>query len=191
MVQLSGLSWEDGGVIPSDAGDQLTAVGVVTHVKKPMFWSPSRFEYTWSMTDLTSLGETVYGTTHVIRYSGGMFRMHVDMLPANAAYGINPPNATCPSSFTDGDALYLEGYFTEFTATLNTATGAGSLYGAITFTGGNAYPQLQDPDGWTVGANITRTTPEGWDMDVNATLFVSGPLGVETASWSSVKALYR
>ena len=191
MVHLSGFAWEDGSVVPSNPGDQLTAVGTVTSIKKPLFWSPSVFSYTWHMGGLSSLGEAVYGTTHVTQYSGGTLRIHVDSRPSNAAYGVNPPNATAPSTFIDGTAVYLEGNFTSFTMTLNTATGAGSLFGSLTFTGGNAYPQLTDPDGWTVGANLTSTAPTGWDTDVNATLFVAGPLAVETASWTSIKALYR
>jgi hypothetical protein len=191
MVHLTGLCWEDGSTLPSNPGDQLNAVGTVTTIKKPLYWSPTRFSYTWQMSGLTSLGESVYGTTHVAQYVGGTFRMHVDALPSNAVYGVNPPNATVPSTFIDGTSVYLEGNFTEFTMTMNTATGAGSLFGNITFTGGNAYPQLQNPDGWSVGATITRTAPTGWDADVNATLFVSGPLAVDVTSWASVKAMYR
>jgi hypothetical protein len=191
MISLSGLCWEDGSAVPSNPGDQLNAVGTVTNIKKPLYWSPARFSYTWHMSGLTSLGEAVYGTTHVTSYTGGTLRIHVDALPSNAIYGVNPPNATAPSSFTDGTAVYLEGFFTEFTMTLNTTTGAGSIAGALTFTGGNAYPQLTNPDGWTVGANLDRTAPLGWDADVNATLFVAGPLGVDAASWTSIKALYR
>ena len=191
MVHLSGFCWEDGSVLPSNPGDQLTAVGTVTTIKKPLFWSPSLYSYTWHMGGLTSLGEGVYGTTHITQYLGGTFGVYVDSRPSNAVYGINPPNATAPSTFVDGFAVYLEGHFTDFTMTLNTATGAGSMFGALTFTGGNAYPQLTNPDGWSVGATLTRTAPTGWDTDVNATLFVAGPLAVDTASWSSIKTLYR
>lgn len=191
MVQLSGKCWETGGAIPSQLGDELTAVGTVTSIRKPLFWSPSRFSYTWAMSGLVSTGESVYGTTRVTEYAGGIFRMHVDALPSNAVYGVNPPNATAPATFIDGASTYLEGNFTSFTMTLNTSTQAGSLFGSLTFTGGNAYPQLTDPAGWTVGATLTRTAPEGWDADVNATLFVSGPLGVDAASWASIKSLYR
>jgi hypothetical protein len=191
VIQLSGFSWEDGTLSTSVLGDELTAVGVVTHIKRPLFWSPSRYSYTWCAQGLVSLGESLYGTTQVIEYSGGMFCIRVDGLPSNALYGEYPPNATVPSTFTDGHAVYLEGRFIDFTMTLNSATGGGAVFGSISFTGGNAYPQLMSPDGWTVGATLTRMRPAGWDVDWNGALFVSGPLGVEDASWADIKALYR
>jgi hypothetical protein len=191
MIHLSGACWEEGGFPPSIFGEELTAVGIVTQIKRPLFWSPSRFSYTWHASGLMSLGESVYGDTHVVEYAGGTFRIHVDALPSNATYGTFPPNATSPGTFMDGQSTYLEGNFTSFFMTLNTTTGSGSVFGSLTFTGGNAYPQLESPDGWTVGAQITGSQPAGYDADWNGSLFVEGPLPVENASWGSIKTLYR
>lgn len=191
MIQLSGFSFETGGFPTSTFGEELTAVGTVTHIKKPLYWSPTRYSYTWCADGMMSLGETVVGSTHVVEYSGGTLRIHVDALPSNAAYGTFPPNATSPSTFMDGHGVYLEGTLSSLMLIMNTDTGAGSVIGSLTFFGGNAFPQLQNPDGWTVGAQLLGTGPAGYDCDWNATLFVEGPLGVAGQTWSGIKAMYR
>jgi hypothetical protein len=191
VIHLSGFSFETGGFPSSGFGEELCAVGVVTQIKRPLFWSPTRYSYTWCADGMMSLGETVMGTTHVAEYTGGVLRIHVDALPSNAAFGTFPPNATSPSTFVDGHAVYLEGNFTSLLLTFNTATGTGSVLGSVSFFGGNAFPQLQNPDGWTVGAQIMGTEPLGYDCDWNGALYVDGPLGVEGATWSSIKAMYR
>lgn len=191
MIQLSGYSFETGSTAGSNFGEEMCAVGRVTQVKRPLFWSPTAYSYTWLADGMMSLGETVVGTTRVVEYSGGVFKIQVDALPSNASYGTNPPNATSPATFADGLSTYLEGSFTSLMMTMNSVTGAGSVTGAITFYGGNAFPQLENPEGWTVGAQVSGLAPQGYDVDWNATLYVAGPLGVEGVSWSNIKAMYR
>jgi hypothetical protein len=191
VINFNGRSWETGGNPPSQFGDQLTSVGNITGVRRPLFWSPSRYSYTFDVSGLVSLGEVIYGTTHIVQYSGGKFRIHVDALPSNAAYGVNPPNATSPATFVDGTATYLEGDFSSFMTTYNTATTSGSLMGSLIFTGGNAYPQLASSTGWTVGAQLGRSAQGGYDTDWNGALYLAGPLATEVASWGQIKSLYR
>lgn len=191
VIHLSGFSFETGGFPVSDFGEELCAVGTVTQIKQPLFWSPTRYSYTWCVEGAVSLGEIVIGTTHVVEYSGATLKILVDDLPSNAHYGVNPPNATSPSTFVDGHGVYLEGSFSSLAMTLNTTTKGGSVVGSITFYGGNAFPQLQSADGWTVGAQITGTPPLGYDCDWNGSLFVDGPTGVEGVAWASIKAMYR
>lgn len=191
VIHLSGHTWETGGFPSSEPGDVLEGVGVVNQIVSPLYWSPDIFSYTWHAFDLASPGESVYGSTRVVEYLGGRFMIHVDWQPSNHDYGIFPPNATSPSTFTDGHATYLEAMFTSFTLTYNTATSSGSFVGALLFTAGNAFPQLQTADGWTVGADISGVSPAGYDLQVNGTVFVDGPLPVQQETWGSLKALYR
>ena len=191
VINFSGNCYEDGACPPSNPGDQMQAVGIVNGIKRPLYWSPSRYSYTWYVGGLTSLGESVYGTTHVMDYMGGSFEIHVDGLPSNASYGVNPPNATAPETFRDGHGLYLKGTFSSFTMLINTATSSGSVVGTLTFTEGNAFPNLTSAEGWTVAATIFGSEPLGFDADWNGALFVSGPASVEDQSWASVKSLYR
>lgn len=191
VITLTGNCWETGTISPSNPGDELTAVGIVTAIKRPLYWSPYVNAYTWSATDLVSLGERVYGATHITDYTGGRFRIHIDALPSNASFGVNPPNATAPSTFTDGHGVYLDGAFSTFTVLMNTSTNVGAAFGALTFTGGNAYPNLTNPQGWTVSVNIYDRAPQGYDADWNAALFVAGPSAVENVTWGGLKTLYR
>src|SRR4029434_5094636 len=72
----------------------------------------ANYSYTWYVRDLSSLGEVIVGTTRVVTYGGGALTIYVDFLPSNHDYGVNPPNATSPSTFTDGFSTYLDGVFT-------------------------------------------------------------------------------
>jgi hypothetical protein len=142
--------------------------------------------------DLLSIGEVIFGTTRVVTYGGGLLTIYVDFLPSNHDYGVNPPNATSPSTFTDGISTYLDGYFTDFTLTFNHATSSGSFVGTLNFTGGDVFPLLADPEGWTFGSDIAGFSPNGYDLEINGDvyLFVE-PVSVEASSWGAIKGLYR
>jgi len=191
VIHLDGKAWETGGFPVSSPGDELQAVGIVNQIQAPLFWSPDIYSYTWYLRGLVSLGEVVYGTTHVATYTGGLFTVHVDWKPSNHAYGIHPPNATSPSTFVDGHGVYLHGELSEFILTYNHATSSGGLVGEVYFTDGNAYPQIQSPDGWAVGANVSGLSPAGYDLEINGRVYVDGPLAVEAETWGALKSLYR
>jgi hypothetical protein len=190
ILHVSGNSWEDGGFPPSSVGDEYSVVGVLNDIEQPLVWDTDTYAYNFYVRDLVSLGESVFGDLHVVAYSGGLFTIYVDWLPSNADYGINPPNATAPSTFQDGISTYLDGYFTAFNMTLNTATASGSFNGTLTFTGGDVFPLLQATDGWTFGANVAGISPEGYDLFINGDVFLT-IVSVEESSFGSIKALYR
>jgi hypothetical protein len=190
IIHLSGNSWEDGGFPPSNAGDVFYAVGIINDMEAPLVWDPTTYSYTWYMRDLVSAGETVYGTTHVVNYSGGFFTIYVDNLPSNHDYGINPPNATSPSTFIDYISIYLDGYFDGMTLTYNTSNSSGSFSGTLNFTGGDVFPDLATTDGWTFGSNIGGVSPAGYDLELNGDVYMT-VIPVEAASWGAIKSLYR
>jgi hypothetical protein len=191
MIFLSGHLWEDGGLTPSRPFDELQAVGIVNGIREPLFWSPNIYSYTWYAHGLISAGSVNMGTTFVTEYLGGEISIHVDDLPSNAAYGVWPANATAPATFADGHATYLSGTFESCTVTFNPATNSGSFAGEIVFRGGNAYPQLENPTGWTIGSTIAGVSPVGYSGQLNGTLFVEGPSPLLASGWADVKALYR
>lgn len=191
VIQISGHAWETGGFPISAPGDEFEAVGIVNDVLAPLFWQPTLYSYTYYMRDLVSLGEAVFGTTHVATYTGGALTIYRDALPSNHDYGINPPNATSPSTFTDFNAIYLDGVFVDFTLTYNTATASGSFAGTLNFTGGLVFPNLIDPNGWTLGSNIRGFSPTGYDLELNGSVYTNGPVSTEDVSWSRTKNLYR
>lgn len=190
IIRISGHSWETGGFPTSQVNDEFQAVGIVNEVVAPLFWQPTIYSYTFAMRDLMSLGETVFGTTSIVSYAGGQVSFYRDALPSNHVYGINPPNATAPSTFEDG-TVYLEGSFTDFTLTFNTTTSSGSFTGTVNFTGGIVFPNLVDPTGWTLGSDLAGVSPTGYDLQLNGNVYLNGPIAVESLSWSRAKALYR
>jgi len=191
VIEISGHSWETGAFPPSNPGDEFQAVGIVNDVLAPLFWQPTIYSYTFYMRGLISIGETVFGNTRIVSYNGGLFTIYRDGLPSNHDYGINPPNATSPSTFTDFNALYLDGFFTDFTLTFNNTTGSGSFTGTLNFTGGVVYPHLTDPNGWTLGSDIRGFSPQGYDLELNGAVYTNGPISVDGTSWGNVKSLYR
>lgn len=194
ILHLSGHAWEDDGVggsfPPSNVGDVLNIVGILNDIEAPLVWDTANYSYTVHVRSLVSLGESVFGTTHVSSYSGGLFTIYVDFLPSNASYGVNPPNGTVPSTFTDGISTYLDGYFTGFTVTFNTGTQSGSFNGQLNFTGGDVYPLLTATQGWTFGANLANVSPTGYDVQMNGDVYLQ-VVSVEPQSWGGIKNLYR
>jgi hypothetical protein len=191
ILHMSGNSWETGAFPPSNLGDIFEAVGILNDIEAPLVWDTENYSYTWNVKELTSLGEVIVGTTRVVTYGGGALTIYVDFLPSNHDYGVNPPNGTSPSTFTDGFSTYLDGFFTDFTLTFNHATNTGNFVGTLTFTGGDVYPLLTDPEGWTFGSNIAGFGPTGYDLELNGDVYLQGPVSIEPNSWGSIKGLYR
>jgi hypothetical protein len=190
ILHMSGESWEDGAFPPSESGDQLSAVGILNDIENPLVWDTNTYAYTWHMRELVSVGETTIGSMHLVSYSGGLLTIYVDWLPSNHDYGINPPNATSPATFIDGISTYLDGYFTSFSLTFNSATASGSFSGQLNFTGGDVYGLLHATDGWTFGSNIAGFSPEGYDLELNGSVFLT-VVSVEDETWGGIKSLYR
>jgi hypothetical protein len=191
ILHMSGNSWETGAFPPSNLGDIFEAVGILNDIEAPLVWDTENYSYTWNVKELTSLGEVIVGTTRVVTYGGGALTIYVDFLPSNHDYGVNPPNGTSPSTFTDGFSTYLDGFFTDFTLTFNHATNTGNFVGTLTFTGGDVFPLLTDPEGWTFGSNIAGFGPTGYDLELNGDVYLQGPVSIEPNSWGSIKGLYR
>ena len=155
-----------------------------------LVWDPSSYSYTWYMHDLVSWGETIFGTTRVVFYSGGNLTIYVDGLPSNHDYGIDPPNATVPSTFQDGISSYLEGYFLTFTLIYNSVTRSGSFCGQLRFTGGDVYDLLDGDDTWTFGSNTGGLSQRGYDLELDGDVY-HPVISVEEETWGGIKSLYR
>jgi hypothetical protein len=84
----------------------------------------------------------------------------------NAEYGVNPPNATVPSTFEDGQQ-FLIGTITTATMTYDTERFNGVIVALVNFTNGTAFPELSEPNGniveFTFGPNDPNI-PDGYDL---------------------------
>ncbi|MFH1755763.1 MAG: carboxypeptidase-like regulatory domain-containing protein, partial [Candidatus Latescibacterota bacterium] len=169
IINHFGFLYETGGFPTSAAGDQLTGVGILTNVNPSVGWNFATDEFTWIIKDLVSMGQTSPdgGRTLIINYQGGSIGLYND--PAmNHDWGVNPPNATSPSSFEDGDQILI-GAFTQFVMMYDTVYNIGSYQGVVSFTGGTSLANLPEPNGLvfagTIGPQWDPNIPDGYSLE--------------------------
>jgi hypothetical protein len=192
-VDYLGFGWEDGTFPPSNPGDELQFTGVATALDPLFGVDLSAVEVTFHVFGLISTGEFVdpgTGNT-IVGYVGGMLEIYSDPLK-NADWGINPPNPTSPSTFSDG-LLLFEGSFTDFTLIM-TPAGAGAyegnldgLAGAIVGAGctGCAYTW-----GGAFTSDIGAQIPEGYDLQADGVFEVDNAVSTEATGWGALKARF-
>lgn len=197
IIDYQGYAWETGGLPPSNAGDVLSVVGVVDAIDPRFGVNFALEEVTLFASNLVSSGQVDLGGGLLsISYSGGNLDLYRD--PArNHDYGVNPANATAPSTFVDG-ALFLGGTFSSFFLFLDTTTGSGAYEGNVTFNSGSGLATLNQiqANGYTFGGVLNSAAaggnvPAGYDLQVDGTLEVEVIVGVEQKSWGAVKRLYQ
>lgn len=189
-----GYAWETGGLVLSQPGDQLAIATVVTQIDALFGVDLSSQEGTLYIDGLTSLGSTLDEPTGatVISYSGGTITVYADGV-RNSDWGINPANATVPSTFTDG-SLIFSGVFTSFTVRM-LASGLGIFEGQIDGTGGSALGGPCSNCAYTFSGTFSEPTganiPLGYDVQVDGILTVESAIATETINWGSLKQLYN
>lgn len=185
----------------SSPGSQLTICGKIDDFGDPLEGlDPDAVEYTFVFDGLTSLGTNVVGgIIFETEYEGGTFRIYQDPTP-DFEFGVNPPNATAPATFMDGE-LILEGTLSGFSVTLidtGTPPGAtGNATGEWVFTGGSLYDLVAGCYGpflgaWTDDVDVAPI-PAGYDnhFDGKFDLEDCPPVPTEETSWGRIKRLYR
>ena len=197
IIDYQGYAWETGGVPPSNAGDVLSVVGVVDAIDVRFGVNFGLEEVTLYASNLVSGGQVdLGGGVLSISYNGGNLDLYRD--PArNHDYGVNPVNATAPSTFVDG-TLFLGGTFSSFFLFFDTSSGSGAYEGNVVFNAGSGLATLNQiqANGYTFGGVLSTTAaggnvPAGYDLQVDGTIEVEVIVGVETKSWGAVKSLYK
>jgi len=167
-------------------------------------------EYTCEFYNLWSQGFIDFEGFRFIQYNDGMLQLYEDdrNLGTPAIYGINPPNATVPSTFKDG-LLLLVGDVTGFGITLNLANSTGSFIGEVDFTGGSQIGNIPpDPERIYTFAGLTAVgggsapdagfpalqgagIPEGYVHQVAGSVKIEQAVQTIDGTWGQMKALYR
>jgi hypothetical protein len=194
LVDYVGFGWEVGGLAPSSPGDELAVAAVGVSID-PIFGATPSDEVTIYIYDLVSMGEFVdpsTGTTTTM-YSGGMLDLYADDSP-DYDWGINPANATTPSTFTDGELLF-RGAFTSFTLFLSTS-GAGVFEGMLDGVAGSALAGVCSDCAYSFSGVFTRAIgaqiPEGYDLQIDGSLDVDSTVPVaQSDSFGGIKSLYQ
>jgi len=197
IIDYQGYSWETGGFPPSNVNDVLNIVGVVDALDPRFGVNLAAEEVTLYVTGLVSNGQIdIGGGVLSVSYSGGTVSLYRD--PAqNHAYGVNPVNATSPSTFVDG-SLFLGGTFTNFFLYHDPATGTGAYEGNVVFTSGSGLATLNqlNANAYTFGGTLTDNAaggnvPTGYDLQVDGVIEIEVIVGVQQKSWSGIKEMYR
>jgi len=196
----------------SGPGSVLNAVGVINSFAGPLAAidpNTAGTEYTYYLSGLTTAtGTTVTAgpTLSVYKtiYTGGTMVIYQGS-PRNAAFGINPPNGTVPSTFIDG-SLFLSGTIPTFTVTVTRVNATGA------YVNGNADSGDPPNGSWTGGSALALVSAGGhpcpwrltggWDMrpaDVltgyvalfDGKIDLNCPTPAKPATWGSIKSQYR
>ncbi len=174
------------------------AIGDVTGVNSDyLTFDYANNEYTFSLQNVcAAMSDTVSGMI-IWSFSGGTVDIYEDAIVGGTSrdYGINPPNATAPSTFEDG-TLVLGGDINSMVLVWNSLSGEGSLEGTMDLNRGTQLVNIpmNQRTGWTlaalrdVGGSIP--TPEGYFWQIDGYLEISDPIPVERKSWGELKHQY-
>ena len=207
LLAFTGFDYQDPNPNPSvflDIGEGYKAVGFVTSFG-PLLdpWTDvSVEEYTFHIFDLTVATRQAFGSfVGVTCTNGGRGRYFYDDLPppggvgTHGTYGVNPPNATAPSTFIDA-VMGLGGSIDNFVLTYNFGTNQGNFQGNMTLDEGPylAYIPVAQRAGWVLGGLAGRpngTIPTGYDDQLSGECRIPGSTNTTHGTWGAVKALYR
>ncbi len=194
----------------SNPGSVLTLVGSVncfSGIFSGYMPIPAGKEYTVYVYDLTSLGTTVTNVpgpnykVHQTTYINGKVQIWEEM-PSDGAFGTNPPNATAPSTFSDG-TLFLDGTIDSVFVLFTLSSGGSFLGGNFdghetgTFTGGSFVEdvgieicQMNLTGGWNV---TPGSKPAGYTANVAGKIDQADCVTQTRASstWGRIKSLYH
>jgi hypothetical protein len=201
LFDYVGFDYESPVIVPGQfggLGNGYVGLGEVPVLESPLVSDQTNYEYTYVLTGLTATNRVVAPPFIVVQYSGpGTLTVYEDSRSLGSAfdYGVNPPNGTAPSSFTDGTAI-LVGNITNFVYILNTSTGSGSYDANFTAVGGTQIANIPvgQRAGWTfagVTGNSTVSIPQGYAHQVDGQTLIPLPTPAHNTSWGQIKRKYR
>jgi hypothetical protein len=192
IIDYLGFAWEDGGFLPSNPGDEFVFTGVTTSLDAIFGVNLATHEVTFHAYGLISTGQFVdgFGNT-IVAYAGGTLDIWVDAAE-DADWGTNPPNATSPSTFSNGSLLF-SGSFTSFTVVI-TPGGAGAYEGTLDGVGGTVLAGGCSGCAFTWGGAFTSDVgaqiPTGYDLQMDGVFELDNAVSTESTGWGALKARF-
>jgi hypothetical protein len=154
------------------------------------------YEYSVVIDNMTISSVTpLAGGSYRTLWIGGSLRVYED--PAkNAAWGVNPPNATAPSTFVDGTLILIGGPFVGTLVRYRYANGSGVFQGDFDWTGGRDVALLPrcTVNSWRCWgglSGVTPTLPAGYREAWDGQFWCNVPVPLVPETWGSIKSIYR
>ncbi len=204
LIGFTGFDYEDPDTNPGtylDIGEGYKVVGMVTSAGPIIApWIDfGSFEYTFHVFNASvqsrffsspfltvQFANNARGRYYADDYSGSGYTA--------ATYGVNPPNATSPSTFIDG-SMRLGGDLDNFVLVFDFGSGTGNFSGDMTLDEGPdlIYVPVGQRAGWILGgiAGPNPSIPAGYDHQVEGECRIPGKTPTTHKTWGAVKALYR
>jgi hypothetical protein len=183
-----------------DVGEGYHTIGFVTSFGPDLtpYVDESVNEYTVFTQGLTVSAHNQFGTFLVVNFAnGGRGRYYQDPISGgtHGTYGTNPPNATAPSTFTDG-SMRLGGAIDNGVLTYDFSLGQGNFNGDMTLDEGPdlIYIPTGRRAGWTfhgLAGAPNPTIPTGYDHQVQGECQIPDSTPTSHKTWGALKSLYR
>lgn len=198
------------GTTPANqpAGAVMRCVGTISAFGAPLDFlnaSLPTTEYTFYIGDFISQGTSTVSngglSVYTTNYTGGLISVYGDP-SMNAGFAPNPENLSVPSTFIDGGAPLLTGFFTGLRVVTNNFTSfqTGSIEGDIQWTGGSLIELLgggngQPCPGLFTGGATWSTAPNvgipGYMFRHDGKVDLQCPTAAQKSTWGRLKSMYR
>ena len=178
-----------------EVGSTYVGVGTCPFLFAPLTSDQTVNEYTYVMEAVQTSVTTIGGHT-IINFAPGTIKLYADDRSSGTpgTFGIDPPNATAPSTFNDGENI-LEGTLTNLLYVFDTNTGTGYFEAVFNVVGGTQLANfpLNQRSGWTfAGATANALNiPQGYAHQVDGQTFLNEPTTTRRTTWGRLKAGYR
>jgi hypothetical protein len=180
-------------------GEGYNTLGFVTEFTNPIFTGhvdPTTNEYTYWYTDLTVDSYDYSNDFLFVTFTPGRGRFYEDPKSGGttAQYGVNPPNATAPSTFSDGTVI-LGGAISNMYLWYDYVGNTGAFNADFTIDEGSLLSLIPSSqrNGWTIAGLAGRpnpAVPDGYDHQVNGEVRIL-VVQAEHPTWGALKSLYR
>lgn len=198
LFDYVGFDYETPNNLPGfgEVGSAYVSVGTCPFLFAPLTSDQTVNEYTYVM-EAVQQNVMVLASNTVITFApGATIKLYADSRTTGTegTFGVNPPNATAPSTFNDGEMI-LEGTLSSFTYVFDTNTGTGYFEAVFTATGGTQlgnFP-LNQRSGWTFSGATGNALniPTGYAHQVDGQTFLNEPTTTRRTTWGKLKAGYR
>jgi len=204
LLGFTGYDYEYPNPVPGTylaIGEGYNNLGFVTEFTNPLFTghvNPTLNEYTYFYSGLTVDSYDYSNDFLFVTFApGGRGRFYEDSKSAgtSAVYGINPPNATAPATFTDGTVI-LGGAITDMYLWYDYVGNTGAFNAGFSLDEGSLLYLIPEAgrNGWTIAGLAGRpnpAVPDGYDHQTNGEVWIPGVVSVRSTSWGTLKSLYR